>query len=180
MAYRSRDFAAALEFDRAALRLNGGRRSRIVSLLGAARAAVECYELEAAVSHAREARDLAREVRHPVFEARAEYLLRAALYRVGRAAVGGGGPTSPPGEPIPGWASGKLDANGELLPDADLIDAVAHVDDAVSLAMLLLVEAAAAWRRRDLAPRRTRRTARRDGVAATGGAPRRGSRRSVG
>nr|MBK7070576.1 protein kinase [Deltaproteobacteria bacterium] len=95
--------------------------ARLDARVNAASAAMECFRLDDARSLAEEARRAAARCRHPYYEARAEWILRAVAYRTGRA-------TS---------------------PDLELLDAVSSVGLRDVAALLCMNEAAVAWRAGD-------------------------------
>lgn len=118
LAYRQGDYAvAARRFEAAARR--GPRASlRLSAMLNGASALLELGELERAEEVGSGARDLAAACRHPLFEVRAEWILRAARYRRGAAGA----------------------------PDLELVDAAARVGVPDQEALIALNEAAMGWR----------------------------------
>jgi eukaryotic-like serine/threonine-protein kinase len=94
---------------------------RIAAMLNRAAALLEAFRHEEAVAQATEVRDLAARCRHPSWEARAEWLLRSALYRVGRAGA----------------------------PDLELVGTLAHLGLDEVEALVCLNEAAVAFRTGD-------------------------------
>ena len=118
LAYRLGHFAdAARSFEAAARR--GPRASlRLSAMLNGASAQLELGAFERADEIGCSARDLAAACRHPLFEVRAEWILRAARYRRGEAGA----------------------------PDLELVDAAARVGVPDQEALIALNEAAVAWR----------------------------------
>ena len=107
------------------LRAAAGSARRIFGLsarLNAASALQEAGDYARAAALARAAVDDAAELRHPTYEARACWILRASTYRAG----------------------------GELALDPALVDAFQDLDNAELLAVVLVTEAAVAWRSSDL------------------------------
>jgi len=96
---------------------------RLSALLNAASSMLEALDLEHCRAVAGRARDLARSCRHPLFEGRADWLMRAACYRAGV----------------------------EQVPDVELVDALERVGSGAQAALAALTEAAIAWRLGDQA-----------------------------
>jgi hypothetical protein len=82
--YRRGEFAEAAAFHRRSAARETWATNRTGSLLNAASSLLEAFRHEEAEAMAREAFALATRCRHPFFEARAEWVLRAASYRLGR------------------------------------------------------------------------------------------------
>ena len=101
--------------------------ARLDARVNAASAAMESFRLDDARALAEEARDAAARCRHPYYEARAEWILRAVAYRTGRAAS----------------------------PDLELLDAASAVGLRDVAALLCMNEAAVAWRAGDAATARS-------------------------
>lgn len=101
-----------------AAKLEPGLSGRIATTLKSASALLEAFEHDAALASADEARAMARACRSPYWEARAEWLVRAALYRKGQSSE----------------------------PDLELVDAVARVGVDDLEALVALTEAAVAFR----------------------------------
>ncbi len=84
LCYRQGRFReAAVSFGRAAA-AEEGVVARLAALLSSASAWMESFAFDEAVSAAAEAQRLAENLRHPVLEARARWILRACAYRLGR------------------------------------------------------------------------------------------------
>lgn len=119
--YRQGAFAEAAELHGKAA---GGRRwvtERLGALLNRASALMEAFQFDAAFDAASEARALAESCRHAYCEARAEWLVRSALYR-----------------------------RGDVVEvDEDFADVAAKVGVAELEALVCLNEAAIAWRAND-------------------------------
>jgi len=116
---RTGDYRRSIELNHHVLHADRSHRSNIVALLNSSTAALEEYELRLARDDALHARDRAQSARHAAFEARAESRLRAALYR------------------------SRVD--GPV--DVDLVNAVHAIPDMQTRGLILLTEAATAWRR---------------------------------
>jgi len=121
LAYRVDDFAAAAAFFGEAAKRGPRVGLRLSATLNGASALLEMGEFERAEAAARRARGLARECRHLLFEVRAEWVLRAAIYRRGLGA-------------------------SALQPDLELVDAAARIGVPDQEALVALNEAAVAWR----------------------------------
>jgi len=119
--YRQGRFEEAARLQEGVAEQAPGVSPRTAALLGAASAWMEVGELARARDLARAALELARESRHLLAEARAEWLLRAVAYRAGDAAA----------------------------PDLDLVRAAEHLGMPHLTALILLNEAAVAWRAGD-------------------------------
>lgn len=91
---------------------------RISALVNASASLTEAGDNDRAFALASEALALAAEVRHPIYEAHAEWIRRGALYRACH--------------PLP--------------PDLELVTAAAELDDAIVFGGITLTEAAFAWR----------------------------------
>lgn len=114
------DEAAVLHTQAASARKEGA--ARLSAMLNGAAALVDAFRFEDASALAQRAFDIAKECRLAAFEGRAEWVLRSAAYRLGRATV----------------------------PDHALIEAVAAVRLPGLEAQICLTEAAVAWRAGDL------------------------------
>lgn len=119
LAYRLGDYAAAVEFFADAAKRGPRVGLRLSAILNGASAALELGDFERASMLARRARGLARECRHLLFEVRSEWVLRAAIYRMGA---------------------------DEVTPDLELVDAAACIGVPDQEALIALNEAAVAWR----------------------------------
>jgi eukaryotic-like serine/threonine-protein kinase len=91
---------------------------QIAAMLSCASALLEAFQHQEAAAHAAEARELAARCRHPYWEGRAEWLVRAAIYRMGEAET----------------------------PDLELVEAAVRVGVPRLEALVLLTEAAVAFR----------------------------------
>lgn len=120
--YREERFARAARLQERAARLATTRWARVSALLNAASARMEDVDLAGAEALAREGFELASAARHPIQEARAEWLLRSIAYR--RAAP--------------------------LAADLELLDAAAALNFPNFQGLICLNEAAIAWRANDL------------------------------
>jgi hypothetical protein len=116
--YQQRRFDEAAELHARAAETEPWMTARIFAMLQSAAARLEAFQLEKAVEQAAKARDVAAEGRHPYFEARAEWLLRAIAYRRGTA----------------------------MCADIDFVDMVAQVGVPDLEAMVCFTEAAVLWR----------------------------------
>jgi len=81
--YREGRYSEAAQLQLAAARAARYRTERVAATIHAASATLECFEAAAARELARAARDEAAACRNPHLAARAEWLLRAAAYRLG-------------------------------------------------------------------------------------------------
>lgn len=131
--YREGDFLGAAERHEVAARLVEGMPLRLTRLLAAASAWMEAGRFDRAAEIARDALAVASECRHPLSEARAEWILRSARYRSG----------------------------DDLRPDEDFVAAAADLGAPHMEALIALNEAAVAWRtgRGELAARLAARAA---------------------
>jgi serine/threonine-protein kinase len=118
LAYRRGEFAEAAELHLRSAALLGRSLDKAIALFNAASALLEAFQPARAVEHARSALELLRSRRHPALEARGEWILRAAAYRMGNA----------------------------LAPDHDLVAAALRTAPVALSAVLQLTEAAIAWR----------------------------------
>jgi Tfp pilus assembly protein PilF len=121
--YRQGRFAEAAEIHDRAEEEAPTPHLRLAALLAAGSAWLEAQALSQAAERAEQALRIARETRHALAEARAERILRAAAYRSGVATT----------------------------PDEELIEAVSGLGNANLEAMVILTEAAIAWRAGDSA-----------------------------
>ena len=120
--YRQGRFQESIDLIQQSPNLQRGGVARATSWLNIAYAQVEISELAAAEESTRQALEAAQESRSPQLEARAISLLRKIQYRSG----------------------------ANLLPDRELVQLVSSIEDPVSVASILLNEAAFAWRSKDL------------------------------
>lgn len=116
--YRQDRFDEAAELQAVAARSSERVSFRLSAMLNGASALMEACRLDEATELAASARDLAAACRHTLFEARAEWLRRAAEYRRGEGAG----------------------------PDLELVDAASRVGIRDQEALICLTEAAVAWR----------------------------------
>jgi tetratricopeptide (TPR) repeat protein len=116
--YRQGRYDEAAELHRRAAELSAYRTTQIGALLNGASSLLEAFAHAEAQAILGRALALARSCRHTFYEARAEWLLRAALYRSGVASE----------------------------PDHALLEAFAHAGVAEMEGFLCLNEAAVAWR----------------------------------
>jgi len=116
--YHEGRFQEAAALHAQAATLEPWKTGRISSTLNSASALLEAFRHAEAAERATEARSLAAQCRNPYWEGRAEWLIRAALYRMG-----------------------KLHG-----PDLEFVDAVARVGALDLEALVCLNEAAAAMR----------------------------------
>lgn len=116
--YRLGAFEAAAEAQRRAYDAEVQVTSRMSVLLNEASALLEASDHAAALERAVEARELARVCRHPFFEGRAFWLVRAATYRQGEA----------------------------TRVRADVVEALATLGHTELIAKVAMTEAAVAWR----------------------------------
>ena len=118
LAYNRGRFAEAAELQARAAELAPERWLRVLAMVDGASARLEAHEHARAEEEARAALVELAEFRHPTLEARAEIVVRAALYRRGVAEA----------------------------PDLELVEAVAELGAAHDEARAALNEAAVAWR----------------------------------
>jgi hypothetical protein len=116
--YKQSRYTEAGQHHRRAAALRQGRASRIASLANTAITLVDGFEFDAAREVATELLELARTARASIYEMYAEWALRTADYRQCK----------------------------PMTPDLDLADAVEHVGDPGHSGLVLLNEAAIAWR----------------------------------
>jgi hypothetical protein len=116
--YRQGAYSEAAELHRAAAAHKSTVTGRLSAMLNAASALQEAFRYEESAEMARTAFDLAAQVRHPLYEARAAWLLRSIAYRTATAT--------------------------EI--DGDLIEALDGLDAPQVEGQILLTEAAVAWR----------------------------------
>jgi hypothetical protein len=118
LAYRDCRFAEAAEFHFRASEHLPREADRIAALLNGASALLEDFRPDVALAIAAECLDRLRELRHPLLEARAEWLIRHARYRRGE----------------------------DLAPDAELVEAASELGVPSMEASITFTEAAFAWR----------------------------------
>lgn len=119
--YKQSRFAEAAAHHRRAAGLRRGKAARIASLANTAIALVDAFELDAARAVAEELLEASRAARISFYEMYAEWALRVVDYRRGK----------------------------PMRPDLDLADAAERVGDPGNAGMVLLNEAAIAWRAGD-------------------------------
>jgi tetratricopeptide (TPR) repeat protein len=118
LAYRRGDYSSAAECHRRAAERIGSPIDALGARLNEASALVDAFQLERARDLAANCLSELADLRHPVLEARAEWLLRASQYRLA----------------VP------------LLPDQELVDAAESTGVGTLTASIALCEAAFAWR----------------------------------